>query len=114
MVRNVEPESRLIRVTSPQQLNAQTLPSLERLVDDAILHTPGGIALNLAAVQSVDSAGLNWLVNLQKRLVGQGMQLVLQDPNALLQDVFIATRLDTRFKVNHATAAVGEGDLRHG
>jgi anti-anti-sigma factor len=114
MVRNVEPESRLTQVTSPQQLNAQSLLSLERMVDDAILHKPGGVALNLAGVQSVDSAGLNWLVNLQKRLVGQGMLLVLQDPNALLQDIFTATRLDTRFKMTHSAAGAEEGSLRHG
>ena len=109
MVRNLESDPTMVLINVPQQLTAKSATALERQVDEAIVHKPGGITLNLSAVQTVDSAGLNWLLSLQKRLATHAMHLALQDPSPLIQDAFLATRLDSRFRFVH-TAKEGEAN----
>ncbi len=106
MVRNIEANPGSFQVLASQQISSQTITALERQIDDAIHRKPDVVNLNLAGVQTIDSAGLNWLLATQTRLGGHGIQLTLQDPSALLHDVFLATRLDSRFKIS--CSATGE------
>ncbi len=106
MVRNVEPELRPAVIAAPQFITQRTLGNLERLMEQAIAEKPDVIDMALGNVQGIDSAGLGWLVGVQERLSGLGMKLRLADPTELIQDILMATRLDTRFAV-HCTTGSG-------
>jgi anti-anti-sigma factor len=106
MVRNIEAVNKTVTVTAPQFISQRTLGGLDRLIDDAIAQRPEVIDMALDAVQGLDSAGLGWLVSVQDRLSGLGMKLRLADPSELVQDILMATRLDTRFAVHCTTGVV--------
>ena len=105
MVRNTESPSRTAVVVAPQFISQRTVGGLDRLIDDAIAQRPELIDMAMGGVQGLDSAGLGWLVSVQERLSGLGMKLRLADPSELVQDILLATRLDTRFAV-HCTTGV--------
>ncbi|HVX83555.1 MAG TPA: STAS domain-containing protein [Phycisphaerae bacterium] len=107
MVRNVDPTESLT-IRAPQHVNQRTVGTLDSLVDDAIARKAGIVDVAMDSVQSVDSAGLNWLVAVNERLQSLGMKLRLADPPELVQDILLATRLDTRFAVHCSM-----GGLRH-
>jgi anti-anti-sigma factor len=107
MVSHVESGSPGVQITPPQQITQRTLTLLERQVDDAIARRASAVEILLGAVQVFDSAGLNWLVNARSRLDVAGIPLKLIDPSPLIHDVFIATRLDSRFTF---VISAGSGD----
>jgi anti-anti-sigma factor len=111
MVRNVEPappSGPALQITLPQQLSVRTIPLLERQLDDAFAKRSQAVELLAAAVQIVDSAGLNWLLTAKTRLDALGSALKIFDPSPILSDAFTATRLDSRFTIAHSN-----GDLRN-
>ena len=99
MVRNADPGIQAVLISAPQQIVQRTISVLERKLDDAIITKPAAIDLVLSAVQIVDSGGLNWLLGAQSRLETLGIRLRLVDPSAIMADVLLATRLDSRFTV---------------
>jgi anti-anti-sigma factor len=105
MVRNINPELRTLTVIAPQSISQRTLGGLDRLIDDAITQKPDIIDVAMAAVQGVDSTGLGWLISVQERLGGLGIKLRLTDASDLVQDILLATRLETRFSL-HCTSGV--------
>ena len=116
MVRQAGPGMHVVSVTAAQQLTQRTLPTLERRVDEAIHEKPEAIDFIMSAVQIVDSAALNWLLSLLARLETLGIRLRIVDPSAIISDVLLATRLDSRFTVVVSTGvgavdgrAVGDG-----
>ena len=112
MVRNVDnpSPSPTVQISTPQQISQRTIVLLERQIDDAVAQSAGAIEMNLSATQMIDSAGLNWLVQTQTRLSAVNMQLRLIEVPPIVSDIFLATRLDSRFHVSHAgSTANGEG-----
>ena len=57
------------------------------------------IAIDLAAVASIDSEGIGQLASLLLRIGRRGGRLVLVDPSAPVKRVLAVTRLDTVFEV---------------
>jgi anti-anti-sigma factor len=98
-----------VSITAAQQVTQRTLPALERRLDEVLAAKPDVVDVLLAAVQIVDSAGLNWLLSIQSRLETLGARLRLVDPSPIMADVLLATRLDARFTVE-VTAAPGSGN----
>lgn len=98
-----------VSITAAQQVTQRTLPALERRLDEVLAGKPPVVDLVLAAVQIVDSAGLNWLLSIQSRLETLGIRLRLVDPSPVMADVLLATRLDARFIVE-VTGAAGPGN----
>ena len=105
MVRNIERGMETVPIIASQQIIQRTIPAMERKVDEAITGKPGVVDMVLSAVQIVDSAGLNWLLAVQTRLETTGIRMRLVDPSPIMADVLLATRLDSRFKVE----VTGEG-----
>jgi anti-anti-sigma factor len=95
-----------VPITAAQQIVQRTLPTLERRFDEVIAAKPPIIDLVLAAVQIVDSVGLNWMLSMQARLETLGIRMRLVDPSPIMADILLATRLDARFTVEYA--GVGE------
>ena len=107
MVRNIEPSGASVQITLPQQITVRTLPLLERQVDDAIGQRAGVVEMLAGGVQVADSAGVNWLLTARARGGGAGGGLKLVDPSAVLLDILLATRLDSRFVVVHSGLNAG-------
>jgi anti-anti-sigma factor len=102
-----------VPITAAQQIVQRTLPTLELRFDEVIAAKPPVIDLVLAAVQIVDSVGLNWLLSMQARLATMDIRMRLVDPSPIMADVLLATRLDSRFTVEYA--GLGEnGGPGHG
>jgi anti-anti-sigma factor len=99
MVRNVEPTGAAVQILLPQQITVKTLPLLERQVDDAIAQRATAVEMLAGGVQIMDSAGLNWLLTARARLEVGGCTLKIVDPSSITMDVFVATRLDSRFVI---------------
>jgi anti-anti-sigma factor len=97
MVRNVNAGA--VTIIAPQQISQRTINGIDRQLDDAITQRVGVVDLNVSATQIIDSAGLNWLLNAQSRLAATNMRLQLVGVPAILQDVLLATRLDSRLTV---------------
>jgi anti-anti-sigma factor len=109
MVRNIEPAGATVQIALPQQVTVKTLPLLERQVDDAIARR-ACLEMLCAAVQIVDSAGLNWLLSARARMEVAGLGMKLMDLSAVMADVFLATRLDSRFTILCTVPTGGERD----
>lgn len=107
MVRNVDNAA---VITAPQQISQRTMATLERQVDDAIAQRAAAVHIYLAATQSIDSAGLNWLVNTHNRLTVAEIPLRLVEVPAIISDIFLATRLDTRLTI---VPCNGAGEKNH-
>ncbi len=97
MVRNVNAGA--VTIVAPQQITQRTMNGLDRQLDDAITQRVGVVELNVAGTQIIDSAGLNWLLNAQSRLAATQIRLQLVEVPAIVQDVLLATRLDSRLTV---------------
>ena len=111
MVRNSEDIIQAVSIAAAQQVLARTLPLLERKVDEAIAGKPPFVDLVVSNVQIIDSAGLNWILAVQARLEGMGIKLRLVDPSPIMDDVLLATRLDSRLLVERTAGAAGAGGV---
>lgn len=105
---------RTASATAAQQIVQRTLATLERRIDELVAEKPDVIDLVLSHVQIIDSAALNWLLSMQARLETLGIRMRLVDPSAVMADVLLSTRLDSRFTVEstggNGLAAAGNGD----
>ena len=101
MVRNVTAGALVI--PAPQQISANTVPTLERQIDEAIAQRASAVEFDLAITQIIDSAGLNWLLNSQSRLGTMNIPLRLAGAPPIIIDVLHATRLESRFTLVPAT-----------
>ncbi len=113
MVRNVDLGLEPAQVTAPQQLNQQTIGAVERQIDEAISQRAPLVELNMSGVQIVDSAALNWLLDIDTRLKNSNSGLRLVKLTALVEDILLATRLDGRLNIQPAEV-VTEGGERNG
>jgi len=114
MVRNAEGSTQAVPITAPQQIVQRTIPALERRVDEVIAAKPPVIDFVVSSVQIIDSVGLNWLLQVQTRLETLGMKMRILDPSAIVSDVLLATRLDTRFTVTVSAPTNGENGETNG
>jgi anti-anti-sigma factor len=97
-----------VSVRAPQQVVQRSIPLLERQIDELIAGRPQALELDLSQLQVIDSTGLNWLLSQLARLESLNVCLVLSEPSPLLMDVLVATRLDTRFRIQSSAAAGGD------
>jgi len=95
-------ETQVVPVHLPQHVVQRTIPTIERLVDDAIASRPGVIDLAGGAVQIVDSAGLNWLLAISVRLETLQIRMRIANPSSILADALLATRLDGRLTIQNS------------
>jgi anti-anti-sigma factor len=100
MVRNVNAGA--VTIIAPQQITQRTVNGIDRQLDDAITQRVGVVQLNLSGTLIVDSAGLNWLLNAQSRLAATEIRLQLEEVPAIVQDILLATRLDSRLTIVRA------------
>lgn len=105
MVRNVEIDLRKHVITPPQHMTQPSISGLDRQIDQAIVAKPDRVIFNMVSLQSIDSACLNWMLAAQNRLAAQGIQMLIANPSPLCADVFLATRLDHRFKIQNEEPA---------
>ena len=108
MVRNVDSGAARVVITPPQQMSQRSLTLLERQLDDAIAQRASAVDMPLNSVQVIDSAGLNWLLNAKARLEVAGIPLHLMNLSDIVKDIFVATRMDSRFTIQQTPATVGE------
>ena len=99
MVCNSNPDLDGHIVPLPESFNQAALGAIDRQIDTAIAGNPTVLTIDMSLIQSVDSAALNWLLAVQTRLAGLGIQMVVHNPSALARDVFIATRMEHRFQI---------------
>ena len=97
-------ETQSVAVLAPQQFLQRSIPTLERKIDDAIAGKPAHVDLQLAQVQVVDSATLNWILQVLARLDSMNIRLRMLDPSPVMVDVFLATRLDSRLTIVSSAA----------
>jgi anti-anti-sigma factor len=100
MALNADSTLHAILIAAPQQFNARAINALDRQIDEAIAQHIPSLDFDMLAVESVDSAALNWLLDTQKRLTASNISLRLINVNPLGQDILISTRLDSRFTWN--------------
>jgi anti-sigma B factor antagonist len=64
-----------------------------------VLDEPGclGLILNLAAVSSMDSAGIGGLVAIHSRAAHRGLQVVLVRPSERVKEILAITRVEALF-----------------
>lgn len=99
MVSAVETEKRVRVITPPQHMTQACIGGLDRQIDQAMVSKPEAVGVELGSLASIDSACLNWLLAAQNRLAAQGIQMLVRNPSELCLDIFMATRLDHRFKI---------------
>jgi anti-anti-sigma regulatory factor len=107
MARTVDSTIQEMLITAPAQFTARSLLALDRLVDDAISQHTLVVDVDMAAVEGVDSAALNWLLTTQDRLTVSEIALRLIRVRSLVEDILLATRLDGRFTVLVAASEEG-------
>jgi anti-sigma B factor antagonist len=66
------------------------------------------LAIDLAAVTFIDSAGIVALIQLHKRSLELGKQLILERPSSRVLQVLDMTALDTMFTIDPVAAGVEE------
>ncbi len=105
MVRNVDSPVDAVQVAVPPQFGQRTAGLLDAPIDEAIAQRAAGVEINMAGVQSLDSHALNWLLTAQTRLTAANITLRIINPNRLVEDILIATRLDVRLNMQPTEAA---------
>jgi len=111
MAANAGPGMHTVTIVIAQQMVQRIIPTLERRVDEAISEKAESVDLTMSAVQIVDSAALNWMLQAQLRLESLGIRFRLMEPSAVMLDVLLATRLDSRLTVE---VAAGTGETAQG
>ena len=99
MVQAVDTHTQAVPVVLPQQVVQRTIPTIERLVDDAVASRPAAVDLVSNGVQVVDSAGLNWILSILGRLETLQIRLRIVNPSSIFADALMATRLDGRLTI---------------
>jgi anti-anti-sigma factor len=113
MVRNSELASDIIK--PPESITQSALGGLDKQIDAAVDAHSSSVMIDFSGVESIDSAGLNWLLEAQTRLARTDIALLIQNPSPFCLDVFIATRLETRLKiVATKPETIEETEVRNG
>jgi anti-anti-sigma regulatory factor len=99
MVHNADPETGRSSLELPESFTQASLGTIDRLMDTALAGNPELLKVDLSRINTVDSAALNWLLATQTRLAGLSIQMILQNPSALITDVLVATRMENRFQL---------------
>jgi anti-anti-sigma regulatory factor len=99
--------STLSVVQVPAHFNQPTILVLERQLEPLLRAQERVITLDFSKVSLVDSAALNWLLELQQRMAATMAQLQIRSPSVVMRDAFIATRLDSRLKIITESPAGG-------
>ncbi|HET6881567.1 MAG TPA: STAS domain-containing protein [Pirellulales bacterium] len=89
-------------------VTAEHLPAIGRLCEESLGGGQPRAVLDLSRVALFDSAGLEWLLNMQERFVQRGGAVKLAAPNQLCRDILLVTGIDRHFEIfNDTVAAVG-------
>jgi anti-anti-sigma factor len=82
-----------IVVVASGEIDIATSPDFDRELDGALASQPVVLVINLAAVEFMDSSGLNSILR-AARATGEGTRLVLDSPSDACRRVLEATGLD--------------------
>ena len=93
----VEPDFKTCRVRADRDT---WLREIDDFAEDA---AASSIVVDLAAIERVGTRELNELLRLQVRLRRSGRRLVLAEPQPSVLDVFLLTRLDRVFEIQHSS-----------
>lgn len=89
-------------------LTTEHLDQIGRLCDESLAAGQPRAVFDLSRVPLVDSAGLEWLLNVQEQFVGRGGAIKLAGANHLCRDILNLTGIDRHFEVfNDSMTAVG-------
>lgn len=95
-------------LSGTQPLSGETLASLKPLVEQCFHRGQPHIVLNLASIPLIDSAGLEFLLDLRDRALRSGGLVQLAEPKALCRDILQATGLAEEFTLfDQLSAAIG-------
>lgn len=75
------------------ELDMDTVPDLDRVLDQLIEQGPKEVVLDFSGLSFVDSSGIAALISAQKRLNGRGRRLIVQSAGPLVTKVFEVTDL---------------------
>jgi anti-anti-sigma factor len=95
-------------LTGAEPLSAEHVESARAVVEQCFGKGQPQIVVNLAAIPLIDSAGLEFLLDLRDRTVRSGGAVQLAEPKALCRDILQATGLASDFAIfDSLNAAVG-------
>lgn len=87
-------------LTLSQPLVEDHLAPLTRSLDECLAAGEVQIVFDLGEVPYCDSRGLEFLLDARDRVTGSGGHLKIANPNALMNEVLVATRLDRELEVH--------------
>ena len=93
----LEGDATVLRVTG--EVDLATSPQLREACEQAAATTPATVRVDLTQVTFLDSTGISVLVQMHKRLEGQGGALVLHGLSAQARRVLEVAGLDAFFRV---------------
>tara|TARA_R110002072_G_scaffold243821_2_gene403078 strand:- start:55465 stop:55800 length:336 start_codon:yes stop_codon:yes gene_type:complete len=95
-------------VSGKEPLNEEYADALERILKPCLSGGQPKMVFNLQEVPLIDSRGLEALLDAHEMALQRGGQFLLAAPNALCQDILIATGLDRKMQVfDDLISAVG-------
>src|SRR5688572_30721513 len=86
-------------ISGDQPLNAESAPSLQRVIDEALSQGQPRLVFDLQGVPLFDSAGLELLLDVRDRCRQRGGALQLAAPTNLCRDILVATDILHQFAV---------------
>jgi anti-anti-sigma factor len=89
-------------------MSREHVPELGRLLGGVDGAGQPWLVLDMKEIPLLDSAGLEFLLDVQDRLEARGGQMKLCSPNPLCRDILHASGVGRRFEMHkHARAAIG-------
>lgn len=96
---HLEQHGALLVAKAEGDLNGESAEAFTEALDDCVAGEGAAVAIDLSAVNSIDSSGLSALIRLVTRSRLSRGWVVLIHPSPLVSGVFSATRLDSWFDV---------------
>ncbi len=89
-------------VVAPTQLGLESRNEFRQVASALIDHTAGGtgrFVIDCSRLRSIDSAGLNALIIIQRRAANRRIRVFLRDLEDDLQSLLVLTKLDDLFEL---------------
>lgn len=86
-------------LTPSEALIDENIPTLRRALEECRTRQELRVVIDLHAVPVADSSGLEFLLEAQQDLQSRGGSLKLANPNPLLNEILVATRLNRELEI---------------
>ncbi len=86
-------------LSGDQPLNTEGIAELETQLQPCFAGAPPKLVLNLQQIPLLDSAGLEWLLDVRQRCEAMGGTFEIAGPTTLCREILQATRLTHHFVV---------------